>query len=265
MDEATRQKLHDQLDKLLDAREGVDAAARSSLNALAPFFPEPVDEALAGRVFWAGVALARDALGDVIRRAALKRTYERTSEQRHLLQEWLSMLWPLVHVQSLPALGIGPRPKEFTIFDAMDALSALDAGEIRPAFVANTGKNRRANRWTLARTKLEALAWKKRLVALGYADKAANFEVTKAFGEQWDTIRKWMLQCEQILGAEHVRATLDYAGGPGDLYIQPSIVGMFAAGATPDPLEKLELAGAVYRAELKRSSELSKRKSRAVG
>jgi hypothetical protein len=145
----------------------------------------------------------------------------------------------------------------------MDALRALDAGEIRAVFVAKTGKNRRANRWTLARTKLEALAWKKRLLALGYAEKAANFEITKAFGEQWDTIRKWRVQCEQILGADHVRATLDYAGGASDVYMRPATGGMFAA-AKVAPLTNLESAGTAYRAELRRSGELSKRKSRAA-
>jgi hypothetical protein len=262
MHESVRAKFHERLDEIMDRRSELEPPAKSLAElAFLPGTTPPLPRG-AARYLWLDViALARDVLGDALRASAIERLYKEDSQQRGLLRSWLSDLWPLLHVPP-SILGIAPQ-RDLTIFEVMDALSALDAGEIRPLFVANTGKNRRANRWSVARAKLEALVWKKRLRALGYHEKASNLEITMAFGEQWDTIRKWKTQCEQILGAEHVRAAMDYAGSSRDIYVNRPRGGFFGS-LKPDPLKSLQTAGNAYRGEVRRSAELSKRKSRAA-
>lgn len=261
MDEPTRQRLHQRLDDILNLRSQIEhlptETGLAALLGVPPALPD-VDEEKARTLFHAMMSVAIDALGEGVRRAAFRRLYRHESDQRSLLKGWLLELWPLLNTTPQTVLAIAPN-QELTIFDAIDALSALDAGEIKPLFRANTGKNRRANRWSLARTKLEALAWKKRLLALGYGEKAANYEVTKAFREQWDTIRKWKGQCEQILGLAYVRAVLDFAGSAGDTCLRQTRVGLFPT--KPDPIKILQIAGDTYGAELRRSAQLSRRKS----
>jgi hypothetical protein len=262
VDDELRQSLHDRLDHLLDQRSRIESP--HPVNALgamyAGVFPnaiEPKNRQRARSLFLESVRLARDTLGDGIIRAGLPRTYTVESEQRDLLRGWLRVFHPLL--QPWPAVwAVEPDTKELSVFDVLDSLSALDAGEIRPIFAANKGKNRRANRWSLARTKLEALVWKKRLRALGYEEKAANYEITVAFGEQWDTIRKWKVQCEQTLGESHVSAALDYAGSDIDGYLRKTD-GMLG-GSSLNASFGLKTAGENYRNELRRSADLSKRK-----
>jgi hypothetical protein len=263
MHEERRRELHQWLDQILDQRE----LLQPSVNALAAFFPaapQQANSADEARELWKkGIAINSDVLGDAVRSSGVDRLYDNDCEQRELLKGWLWDLYPLLHTAPQGVLGIAPK-NELSIFDVLDALSALDAGEIRPLFLANKGKNRRANRWSLARAKLEALVWKKRLRALGYAEKAANFEVTMAFGEQWDTIRKWKPQCEQILGTVRVSASLMHAGSSHDHFTKPRPrgIGAFASAFRLDPMESLKRAGSIYRLELTRSAELAKRKSR---
>lgn len=267
MDDAERKALHDRLDAILDRRAELDPTPSepSPLGGLLgiPWHSDygHVDYSDAREVFSWMISLACEALGEPIRRAAFRRLYGDDADQRAVVRSWLDELWPLLHVPPQTVTASAPL-LELTVFDLLNAISALDAGEIRPLFLANTGRNRRANRWSLAQTKLQALAWKKRLLALGYAEKAANFEITKAFQEQWDTIRKWKSQCEQILGMGHVVGTLAFAGSPSDYHMTPRS-GIFGA-IKPDPLQALQSAGDSYRAELIRSAELSKRKSRGA-
>jgi hypothetical protein len=205
VDDATRANMHVRLDKILDRRGQVEPVhPLNSLAALLPTIPVDGDPVASNVLFREGVELLRDVLGESVRATALQRRFTSDDEQRRILRGWVNLLWPLLHVTPSTVLGIAPQ-QELSVFEVLDALSALDAGEIRPLFVANTGKNRRANRWSLARAKLEALAWKKRLVALGHSEKDASYQVTVAFGEQWDTIRKWKRQCEQILGSDQGR------------------------------------------------------------
>jgi hypothetical protein len=179
-----------------------------------------------------------------------------------LLKAWLSQLYPLLQPPIGALNGLGEL-RQLTYFNIMDALSALDAGEVRPVFAPNAGKNRRANRYSLARAKIEALMWKKRLVCLGFREKDARYEITVAFGEQWDTIRKWEKQCTDILGALHVRSSLLFAGSAGDPCVQPvQIKGLFGNRKPLNPLYSVKAAGDAYREEVRRSAELSKRKSR---
>lgn len=263
VDETMRRSFHERLDLILDLRSELEVPAENALAALLGNHHQQVhSESGAGNLFDEAVQLARDILGEGVRRAGLRRKYKKGEEERTLLRSWLLAIAPLVAVQPSSILALIPE-KELSLFDVIDALSALDAGEIRPLFAANTGKNRRANRWSLAQTKLQALVWKKRLLALGHAEKSANYEITKAFGEQWDTMRRWKVQCEQILGADHVKWELAYAGSSTDMYIRPPAQGMFG-NWRPNPDDGLMRDGNAYQQELRRSAELSKRKSRAV-
>jgi hypothetical protein len=216
--------------------------------------------AAANLIFRETLIFAAEVMGDRIRAAAVPRSYNDKVEQRGVLRSWLFKLSPNLSVRPGVLAGLMPG-KHLTVFSVMDALSALDAGETQDIFKPNTGKNRRANRWSLSRAKLDALAWKKRLVALGRTEKEANYEVMVAFKEQWDTIRKWKVQCEAALGEDHVHSELTFAGGPMDPYISQARNGMF--GGAPNVAQGLSNAGKAYRHELSQSAKLSKRKGRA--
>ena len=261
MDQSKRQELHRELDEILDRRAVLVHQEPTSglFGSLLRSGPD-IDYFEARGILVRVVALAREIMGNTVRRSAFARLYDDDSEQRALLRSWLLDLWPLIEAQYYTVLGIAPK-SELTPFDVIDGLSALDAGEIRPLFLANTGKNRRANRWSLAHTKLEALVWKERLRALGHREKDANFHITTAFGEQWDTIRKWKSQCEQILGSDHVRSALHLALMDLGIYARSTPAGMFGS-LKLDPLKSLETAGRSYKAERERSAALSKAKNR---
>ena len=264
MDEAARQALHQELDRILDRREEFEK--QHPLNALLGITPADINpigspgQIKASTLFGDAVALASNTLGRSIQQVAIAAGYERDADQRPILKYWLSMLIPLIYSPRSFSI-LSANKKELNAFDVLNALSALDAGEVMPLVRPYTGRNRRKNHWSLAKAKLGALAWKKRLRALGYAEKDANFRITVAFAEQWDTIRRWQTQCISILGAPMVEATLDFAGSAGDPYLEkPS--GIFGAVAKLDPLKALESAGQDYQTEKRRAAELSPRKGK---
>ncbi len=261
VNEELRSSLHKRLDDLLDKRSSLEPdEPLNTLGRLVAYHEgEGADRARARPFVYQVAELARDVVGENLRNAALRSTIEEQKRPRDVVKKWLALAHPLLSRR--PSVGMFPS---ITIYDVIDGLSALDAGEIQPLFKANTGKNRRPNRWSKARTKLDALAWKKRLVAMGVHDKEASFRVTVAFGEQWETIRKWRAQCEEILGKTHVDWELYYAGGETDPFLQPSpsTSGMFANSPRISPEEALSGAGAKYQRERTRAAELSKRKSR---
>ena len=250
-----RSSLHRRLDALLDRRSSLEP--EGPLNTLGQLVAYYGGTAKARPFVYQVSEFARDLVGESVRTAALNFIPEDQKQPRKILKHWLSLVHPLL---SRPSMGMLPG---FTIYDVVDGLSALDAGEIQPLFKANTGKNRRANRWSMARTKLDALVWKKRLLAMGSHEKEASFRVTVAFGEQWETIRKWKSQCEEILGEPHVEWELRLAGGESDPFVHPpaSRSGMFAHSSI-NPERALAEAGARYQRERTRAAELSKRKSR---
>ncbi len=265
VDNSQRALLHARLDSILHDRDRIEEPApANALQALLGQVTPGVSSELGARAILRDtIEFAKDVLGDSVRFAAFERTYKENAEQRQVLRGWLATFLPLINAPTQSSIfGLAPY-QELTIFQVLDALSALDAGEIQPLFEARKGKNRRANRWSLARAKLEALLWKKRLVALGHAEKSANYQVTVAFGEQWDTIRKWKAQCEQVLGPGDVTWQLEYAGSTRDIYVSPPRGGLFG-GWKPDPDAALRTAGSAYRSEVQRSAELSKRKCRAA-
>ena len=264
MDDAAREALHRELDRILDRRAELEL--RHPLNALlgvAPTDRNPVGSPghrMASELFTDAITLASDMLGAITKQVALGASYDRDAEQRPILKRWLNMLVPLIY--SPPPFSLVSAGKRvLTVFDVQNALSALDAGEVMPLLRPFRGRNRRKNHWSLARAKLGALMWKKRLRALGYGEKDANFRITVAFGEQWDTIRRWQAQCESILGLPTVRASLGFVGKPGDPYLEGSRTGMIGMSQL-DPLKALEMAGADYQQEKRRAAELSPRKSR---
>lgn len=264
MDELARQKLHQELDRILDRREELEK--QYPFNALLGATPtdrNPVGspgQITAARLFGDAVALASTTLGISVQQVALAAGYEREVDQRPILKRWLNMLVPLIY--SPPSFSIvSASRKELSVFDALNALSALDAGEVMPLLRPYTGRNRRKNHWSLAKAKLGALIWKKRLRVLGYPEKDASFRITVAFSEQWDTIRRWQTQCESILGNPMVEAALDFAGSAGDPYVEKP-TGMFGAMKSLDPLKALEMAGADYQTQKRRAAELSPRKGK---
>jgi hypothetical protein len=261
IDEELRCSLHKRLDELLDKRSALEPD--KPLNTLGQLLTHHSSLAATGPaarpLVYEVAELARDVIGDDLREAALGSVSEEQKRPREILRGWLALVLPLLRQR--PNLGV--LPGHLTIYGVLEALSALDAGEIQPIFKANTGKNRRANRWSIARTKLEALTWKKRLLAMGVHDKEASFRVTVAFGEQWETIRKWKPQCIEILGESLVRWELHFAGDHNDPYVHPDRFGMFGA-RRPSPEEGLQTAGARYQHERARSAELSRRKARGI-
>ena len=100
---------------------------------------------------------------------------------------------------------------------------------------------------------------------MGLHEKEASFRVTIAFTEQWETIRKWKSQCEEILGEPHVAWELYFAGSDTDPFVRPppNRAGMFG-NSRIDPEEALKAAGARYKRERTRAAELSKRKGRGM-
>ena len=261
-DDLMRRALHEQLDLLLDTRDAIEVPIENYLGRLNCGPHEVSDSWAATKLYVGTIAFTREILGQAVISAAIPRIYEEEKDQRGILLTWLMYVLPLIDAPPQTILALAPLT-ELTIHDVLNALSALNAGEIQPMFRANTGKNRRANRWTLARAKLQALVWKKRLEALGHTGKSANYEVMVAFGEQWDTIRRWRGQCKEILGDSYVEFILSLAGNSNDLYVKPPRGGMFG-GWRPDPMGDLCRAGESYRTELRRSADLSKGKGRDV-
>jgi len=76
-------------------------------------------------------------------------------------------------------------------------------------------------------------------------------------------MRRWKAQCEQILGAEHVKWQLGHAGSAADIYIRSPKPGLFG-NWKPDPVEGLQRDGNAYQQEIRRSAELSKAESRGL-
>lgn len=259
-----RQELHERLDQILDKR--IEIGAPPTANALGALLLQleqrsGVDRSAALSLIFDVIDLARDVMGDTVIARGFPRRFRQEADQRHVLRNWLRILHPLIQPRTGPMQEDG-EIRELSAFDVLDSISALDAGEVQPIFEPNRGKYRRANHWSLARAKLLALVWKKRLRSLGYEEKAANYEITLAFGEQWDTIRKWRTQSEKILGELPVKNDIEAAGSPLDPYM-PKKSGMF--GSSPSqPLAALKAAGESYREEARKAAELSKRKLRSV-
>ena len=246
LSQADRDYLHRLLDNLIDEVQD------HSPNALRAF-PTLAGKGAPG-LLNSALNLVRFTLTEPILIEALDKPAKTALQQREQLKHWLFALRPLLSRSWLSGHSTGLEP-----FEVMDALSALGAGEVQPIFQAQRGKNRRANHWTLARRKLQAVVWKKRLLALGKHEKEANHELTVAFGEQWDTMRKWKSQAERILGSDHVAVHLSMAGGDHDPYLHGT-KGLIGKRPPYDAKLGLMQAGSEYRAELQRAAGLNEKK-----
>lgn len=242
LDESTRAQFHARLDYLIDEITRLEGDGAATPHALSSYLR-------GGRILSGGLAFLRDLMGEELLSEALDRPVANPTDQRNQVRHWIGSIYPL-----LKRTLFSPCMDRLSPFDVMDALSALGAGEIRPIFLAQTGKNRRPNRWTLSRRKLEALVWEKRLLALGHPEKRARYQITVAFGEQWDTIRKWKSQCERILGEPHVVVALANAGGPTDRYVGARR-GLFGARRL-NAEQSLSTDGELYRQELRKATEV---------
>lgn len=263
-----RQQLHNELDEVLDFRRNLEGENAQPVNALAglgQYHTAAIaqeDRYKAIKLFRQAIAFASRVIGQPTRDAVIERTYQTDDQARRVLASWIQHLRPILQLPPKSLLGLIPD-RELTTFGVEHALKALNAGEVQPIFRPVKGKNRRANRYSLAQAKLEALIWEKRLRALGHHTKDAKHMVTVAFGEQWDTIRKWHAQCQDILGADSVRFSLEFSGSSHDRYLSKS-TGLLGALSRPDPAKYLGWAGDEYKRERARSAELSKRKSKAA-
>jgi hypothetical protein len=140
-------------------------------------------------------------------------------------------------------------------------LRALDVGEVWPIFQPGKRGNRPANLYSLSLARLSALEWKRRLISLGQSEGEANRQITAAFGEQWDTIRKWGSSCSASLGELFVKASLERAE-TSEQWERPrmGLLGTSESGWSA----RLQRAGENYRAEKCRAAELSPAKRKAA-
>lgn len=206
-------------------------------------------------------ALAADAVGEPLRCAAFQMPANDGAGQRAALREWLSVLDPILDL---------PRPTFFssTADQILEehvvwlGLRALDVGEVREIFQPRNRGNRPANSFSLSIARLTALEWKRRLMSLGYSEGDANREITAAFGEQWDTIRKWEASCGSTLGEAFVAASLRRA--EHDEKARADAPGGLFGARRQTSLERLRFHGEQYKVEKRRAAELSPAKQRAA-
>lgn len=262
-----RARLHEQLDAILDARQQLETANDiPGYNALlgaylsfADLSTKPIGQA-ASALMTKMSSLAAEAMGIPLRCAAFQIPANGPKGQRAALKSWLNNLEPILSLPQPTILGSAPDCY-LTDFDVYIALSALDAGEVQSIFQPEKRGNRRANNYSLSTARLSALEWKRRLLALEYSEGDANNAITAAYGEQWDTVRKWEASCRATLGDAHVDVFLNRAKTEAKTRFRPT--GIFGSGLSAVP-DRLARAGDVYKHEKKKAAELSRAKKRQV-
>lgn len=259
-----RARLHSALDALLDQRQSWDAINGNSFggsvlggHAGLPTYTNLAENASgedAREIVKDGAKLLRDALGTALRSAAFQRPIRDEDGGKRVLSEWLRLVEPLLETPS----SFGSAPDQYLrLYEVFIGLSALSAGEVQPLFQPGDRGKKPANSYSLAWAKLRALEWKETLGALGYKDGDANNIISQAFGEQWDTIRKWRQSCGSVLDDITVAYCLEKARDVCR-YQSQSPSRLFGGLRTPE--EDLKLAGTRYRDERRRSAEASKTK-----
>ncbi len=261
-----RQRLHAKLDAVIDTRAQIEAEAQiTPPNALslglsyAHLSTTPIG-ARSRDLVTEAASLVAEAVGEPLRCAAFQTPANDGPGQRTALRDWLSLLTPILDLPVPTILGSAPDQylEERTVWLG---LRALDVGEVWTIFEPGKRGNRPANLYSLSLARLGALQWKRRLLSLGYSEGDANREITAAFGEQWDTIRKWESSCSATLGDYFVSSGLKRAEFDEKGRSRPN--GMFASHYQA-PLERLQSAGSRYRHEKRRAAELSPAKQRAA-
>jgi len=260
-------RLHKALDALLDSRAKWDRVnvADSDTSVLGRLFLRSVSHAHlaeepagsdARELMGQAANFLRDVLGPAVRSAALQLPIRDGDGGKNVLSGWLRLLEPILDT-SQPTI-IGGAPDQYlALFEVFVGLSALKAGEVQPLFQPGERGNKPANAYSLALAKLLALEWKETLGALGYKDGEANNLISQAFGEQWDTIRKWRRSCATVLDEFMVSYCIRKAGDVSR-YQSRFAQGFFGAPRTPE--EDLRSAGNLYRMERRRAAEASRSK-----
>jgi hypothetical protein len=262
-----RQRLHAKLDAIIDRRDELEAEAGvtppSAFVALRLSYAHLSMTAAgpkARTLMREAASLAAEAVGEPLRCAAFQTPANDGPGQRAALRDWLSMLTPILDLPMPTFLGSAPNEYlgEHTVWLG---LRALDVGEVWQIFQPGKRGNRPANLYSLSLARLAALQWKRRLLSLGFSEGDANREITAAFGEQWDTIRKWEASCSATLGKVFVADGLNRADH--DEKARPRSTGLTAA-YDQEPLERLAFAGTQYRQAKRLAAELSPAKQRAA-
>lgn len=266
-----RQQLHARLDAILDLRIELEDEAGMPHRAEYPSFALGLGSYAQHSTTPAGpkarallkdaIAVTADAVGIPLRCAALQQPAEGGPGQREALRTWLSTLEPLFKLPAPNLLAGNDCLEEYTVWLG---LRALDVGEVWEIFRPGDRGNRPANLYSLSVARLSALEWKRRLIALGHSEGDANREITTAYGEQWDTIRKWKASCCATLSEAYVAAFLQHAE-TDEKFRQSGYRGGLFGKIMAEPFSvRLERAGQKYRYEKKLAADLSPAKRRAA-
>ena len=264
-----RRDLHAKLEAILDERAELEARAEIRQThensafqhgSYAYLSKGPV-RLEAHALLRAAASLAAEAVGVPLRSAALQMPANDGPGQRAALRDWLNALEPLTYLP-LPTPLTNEGDESLAEHIVWLGLRALDVGEVWDLFEPGKRGNRPANLYSLSIARLSALEWKRRLLSLGHSEGDANRQITAAYGEQWDTIRKWERSCAATLGSVFVAASLARADHDESHNVgRPR--GLFGRLMDP-PAERLQAAGDKYRTQKRRAAELSPAKQRAA-
>jgi hypothetical protein len=116
------------------------------------------------------------------------------------------------------------------------SLEALNAGETTEILSPLRTSGLRINSFTLAKHQLVALCWVRHLIAIGEKPHIAHSAVSKAYGTNWDTIRKWEEPCKRALN-RIARSYLKDAEAPNEEFFPQYIYSRFG-GKTACTLEE---------------------------
>ena len=259
-----RRVLHEKLDAIIDRSADFEARADVQPSAFgfasyAYLAKSPFRRDAQG-LLRAATELAAEATGVPVRAAALQAPANDGPGQRAALREWLNAFDPLTQLPQPTIMGndFDDCLAEHTVWLG---LRALDVGEVWDIFQPGHRGNRPANLYSLSMARLSALEWKRRLLSLGHSEGEANRQITAAYGEQWDTIRKWESSCGVTLGKDFVAASLRRADHDEKHHVAPR--SLFGKLMDP-PATRLQRSGDKYRTEKRRAAELSPAKQRAA-
>lgn len=141
----------------------------------------------------------------------------------------------------------GPHPS--SLIAASHELRAIAAGDAPRIFAQHeAAKGHRTNAYRLALRQLAAFEWEAFLSERRDSVAARRAEISRAFGAQWDTIRKWRAPISLLLGSGRVEAAERYAR----LTAQE---GWPLRGRAHDDGDALSADGRAYQDELRRQSK----------
>jgi hypothetical protein len=258
-----RAALHEQLDELLDMRDKLyqehdikEASTITGLLSLGNFDGHPAPTELAQPAL-ALLTKSQAFIAEVLSNPIVDAALHPPLKSRYLLSHWMFALQPILDGPKGIALENAPH-EHLHFYNVIKALSALDAGQVEDIFKPANRNNSRLNQYDLSWAKYEGLVMREELILWGQKAGEANLLVSRAFGENWETIRKWEKPLHQylnslIVGSIKIEAKKSYDKGntPHGL-IGGGLTGYYAAWQ-----KRLKIAGEKYRLELKKAAELS--------